>query len=260
MVDWPLLAGGIIAIVPPLALLMFSYSPYDGHFKDNVLFLFFMGGLFGGMGLAFLELLLRLPQGTPYYTLAMVVLGYPVLEQTLKLVALNRKKYQGERTTIFYGGALGLGLATMLVLVKSQAPYEVPLRALPLGEPGNVCTGGLHFAPFLVVVGVSLALVQFATGLLLGEGVRARALRRALPLAIGAGVPLQLLAYQFTAHLSFCRVTEGLLYLPLMLAYAGALGWWAHTRLLPRALPPDARRKRRRALLRERRAGAGREP
>ena len=42
MVDWPLLLAGAIGIVPALLILVLSYAPFEGHFRDNVLFLFFI--------------------------------------------------------------------------------------------------------------------------------------------------------------------------------------------------------------------------
>jgi hypothetical protein len=178
----------------------------------------------------------------------MVVVGFPILENMLKLVALNRKKYQGERTTVFYGGSLGLGLGVMLTLVKSQDPSEIPLRQ------------GLGLAPFLLAVGVAVLLAQFATGLVLGDAVRRRALRAGVALALAAAIPAQFFVFLFIQALHAGLVPSDFLYLAAALVYAGALAWWAHTRLLPQALPPDAQRKRRRALLRQRRAEAGKEP
>lgn len=240
VVDWPIVLGGVVPIVGALGILFVSYGPYDGHFKDNVLFLFFMGGLFGGMALAVFELLLLLPADSLYIA-AMVLLGFPVLEQLLKLLVLNRRKYQEERTTIFYGGSLGLGLATMLALFKSQR--DVPLT--PYAELGALFGEPLRFLEFAAIA-ASILLAHFATGIVLGDGVRTRRLAQPLGLAIVAMVPVQFFVFEFTAGLRAGRETEGLVYLPLMLAYTIALAWWAHGKVLPNALAPDAQRKRRR--------------
>lgn len=247
MVDWPLVLGGVGAIVPGLLIMMWAYAPYDGHFKDNVLFLFFMGGLFAGMGLALFECLLILPicagAGVvdPLFVVPMVLLGFPLMEQLLKLLVLNRKPHQGERTTIFYGGAFGLGFAVMMALFKSQR--EVPLFAYR--ELGAVAADPGRLLAFLAVA-VAVLLAHFATGLVVGDGVRTRRLASSLGVAIAALAPLQFLTFEYGAGVRAGREAEGFIYLPLMLAYAGGLAWWAQARLLPLALPPDAQRKRRR--------------
>lgn len=253
MVDWPLVLAGVAGIVPAFLIMLWSYAPYDGHFKDNILFLHFMAGIFGGMVLVLFENLLRFfPQWGPYQLIALVVLGYPLLEQLLKLVVLNRRSVQGDRAAAFYGGAFGLGFGTMAVLFMSQ-------RAIPL--TGLTSLEAVFAAPanllYLVTVGLAFLLLHFATGAIVGDGVRTRKLRPRLLQAIAALIPLQFLAFQFTAALSFGRAGEALIYLPLMLAYAGAVAWWADATLLPQALPPNAQRARRRTLLKERRTKAG---
>lgn len=250
VVDWPLLLAGAVAIVPALLILLASYAPYEGHFRDNILFLFFMGGIFGGMVLALFEVLLSLPQSVPY-RIGMIVLGFPLLEQGLKLVVLNRRKTQGDRAITFYGGAFGLGFATMAVLFKSQR--DIPL--LLYADLGRLLTDPGP-ALYLLVLGSAILLAHFATGIILGDGVRAKSLPRAFGVGVAALVPLQVFVGEFVAGAQRGRPTEGLVYLPLVLAYAGGLAWWAHTRLLPKALPPDAQRKRRRALRLRQRSGA----
>lgn len=250
--DWPLVLGGLAAIIPALLILLASYAPYDGHFRDNVLFLFFMGGLFAGMATALFETLLLLPRES-LYVAAMVLFGFPLLEQLLKLLVLNRRKYQGERASIFYGGSFGLGFGVMAVLFKSQR--DVPL--LQYADPGQLLVAPGRALEF-IALGLALLLAHFATGIVVGDGVRSRNLPRALGLAVLVVVPVQFFAFEFVEGLRRGLEQEGLVWLVLILAYAVPLAWWAHARLLPRALPPDAQRKRRRALLRQRRARAGR--
>lgn len=246
MVEWPLVLGGIAAIVPAFGVLFASYASYDGYFRDNVMFLFFMGGLFSGVAVVVFELLLLLPRDALYIA-AMVLVGFPILESLLKLMVLNRRAYQGERETTFFGGAFGLGFATMVVLFKSQR--EIPL--LGYRDLGVVLTDPWPLL-YLLIVGTSVTLVHFATGLLIGDGVRRRALRPGMVRAIAASVPLQFLVFEFVRGLA--AQAAALIYLPLMLGYALALAWWAHATLLPKALPPEAQRRRRRLLVREKRA------
>lgn len=249
VVDWPIVLGGVVPIVGALGILFLSYGPYDGHFKDNVLFLFFMGGLFAGMAMAVFELLLLLPADTLYIA-GMVLLGFPLLEQLFKLIVLNRRQHQGERTALFYGGSLGLGLATMLALFKSQR--EVPL--VQYADLGVVLTDPGRLLAF-VAIAAAVLLAHFATGIVLGDGVRTRQLARNLGLAVFAMVPVQFFVFEYTSGLRAGAESEGFVYLPLMLAYTGALAWWSHARVLPNGLPPDAQRKRRRLQRRAQREG-----
>lgn len=257
MVDWPLILAGLGSLVPALLVLFVSYGAYDGHFRDNILFLFLMGGFVAGMAFAFFECLLILPVcsgtggGNPLFIIGMVMLGIPILESLLKLVVLNRRQFQGERTTLFYGGAFGLGFAAMLVLFKSQR--EVPL--LMYADLGVVLGAPARLFEFLAL-GLALLLAHFATGIMVGEGVRTRRLPGAVLFAVLALAPLQFLAFEFTANLRAGRGSEGFLYAPLMLAYTIVLAWYAHAKLLPNALPPDAKRQRRRLLRREAREEA----
>jgi hypothetical protein len=230
-----------------LVILLLSYAPYEGHFRDNILFLFFMGGIFAGMALALFEILLSLPASVPY-RVCMVLLGFPILEQLVKLIVLNRKKTRGDRAIAFYGGAFGLGFATMAVLFKSQRD----IRLLEYADLGRLLVDPSS-ALYLLAIGMGILLAHFATGIILGDGVRTRALPRAFALSVLALVPLQFLVAEFVAGVHAGRAAEGLVYLPLIVAYAAGLAWWAHTRLLPKALPPNAQRKRRRALRREQR-------
>ena len=199
MVDWPILFAGLIALVPGLLVLLYSFAPYDGHFRDNILFLFFMGGLFAGMAVVVFEILLLLPPD-PLYRIGMVLLGIPLMEQLLKLLALNRKKHQGGRETAFFGGSFAVGFASMVVLFKAQR--DIPM--LMYQSPGALLADPSH-ALYLLVVGSSVMLAHFATGLLIGDGVRTRRLAHPLLLAVLALVPVQFLAFEFSANLQAGR-------------------------------------------------------
>jgi len=250
VVDWPLLLAGLMGIGPGLLVLLVSYSPYDGHFRDNVLFLFFMGGIFAGMAVAFFELLLLLPNDT-LYRAGMVLVGVPIVEQLLKLVVLNRKNYRGDRATLFYGGSFGLGFATMVVLFTARN-----IRLDRYADPLVLFADPWRALAFLFVA-TSILMFHFAAGIIVGDGVRTQRLVPAVGKSIAAMVPLQFLVFEFSQIVAQGRDSEGAIYLPFMLAYALVLAWWAHTRVLPNALPPNAQRKRRRTIRRDQRTKAG---
>jgi hypothetical protein len=251
VVDAPLLLGGIVAIVPAFAVLFLAYHGYEGAFKDNVLFLFFMAGLFSGVVLLLLEAFLLLPGVRSIaFALAMGALGVPALEQMLKAAALNRRKYQGDRAAVYYGGAFGVGFATMAALLRSQSDLPLALFA----ARGELLPGALSLA----ALSVALAALHFAAGVMVGVGVAERQLPRRLAASIVAFAPFQVLVVlylrgcsvpgnPFSLVLADCQHAL----LALALAYALAVGVWAARALLPRGLDPNARRERRRLLKRK---------
>lgn len=167
------LVAGIAAFVPGLAAILVLYSPFDGYFKDNVVFLWFVGGLVVGTPAALLDA----------YVLAFLplayVLGAPLVEQGAKLVFLNRRKWQGDRQAVWNGGAMGAGLGTMVALVAAIQTFA----------------GEFTIAKGLVVAALAtgVGFVHVSAGLALGAGVVQRRPFGAYATAAALGVPLALL-------------------------------------------------------------------
>ncbi|MBI4393709.1 MAG: hypothetical protein HY556_07945 [Euryarchaeota archaeon] len=215
--------GGIITIVPALVILVAALSRFDRRFKDETLFLMFMGGLVAGFLLALFEAFTVFisPGG-------MALLGFPGVEQLAKTAILNRKKHQDDRAIVFYGGAFGVGLAAMLSLVRSAR--DPAFQTFDTFEP----------AFYVIIVGVSLLLVHFATGSAIGRGVLQKTPFHACALAVVLTAPLYVMMFEFDRG-------RALLYLPMMLAYGLALFYWATDKILPEGLDDEARRQLRRA-------------
>ena len=81
------LVDALIAVVPPGALFFVAYGRYDGMFRDNVVFLYFIGGLIVGGLLGFISIL-ALGLNAPLITVLLIALFWPV---SITL-GLNRRK------------------------------------------------------------------------------------------------------------------------------------------------------------------------
>lgn len=167
--DWVSIVTSILAVLPAAAALLWGYSRYDGFFKDNVIFLYFVGGLVAGMGVAFFHAAL-----VPYGLVFMV--GIPFLEQLAKTIVLNRRKWQGEPHAVFNGGAYGAGMGIILSLFYFK-------RNL---------LGGWDWSMALQLCGVAIGITFLAitTGWVVGASVRDRKPFKGTLIASVAGIPM----------------------------------------------------------------------
>lgn len=213
------LANAILAAIPAAVVFFVAYGRYDGAFRDNVVFLYFIGGLIMGGFLGFMSLLaFELTQ--PLVGVILLSLLYPI---TIA-IGVNRRKWQGERHAVFNGGAFGLGAAIMLSFTFLFRLYT-DLRPATLAEAALLASG---FAGLL-----------FGLGLLAGNAVRVRKPVRVaflgtaivLPAVVFLGVHYQARFWTF----------------PLLLAAYGAIfAVLAERRLLPEGVTLEERKNRRR--------------
>lgn len=244
MVNWVPIVAAAEAAVPAAGIFFAAYGRYDGTFRDNVVFLYFIGGLVLGALLGFLTLLLY---GTTA-TIAQVV-GVALLYPIAVVAAINRRKWQGQRHAVFNGGAAGLGASVMLsfsfAYVLLMRPMQAAIRA-----GGEVDSRAYAFdpvlAPQVLALAAALAGIFFGLGLVAGDGVRRRKQFGAalLGTAILIAPSVFLLGY---------FKERAWLWLVLLLAYSAAFAIAAERRLLPLGVEDDARRQRRRKM----RAGSG---
>jgi len=166
--DWLNIAQSILAVLPAAAALLISYGRYDGFFKDNIIFLYFVGGLIAGMGVAIFHAFLG-----PYFLL--FLLGVPLVEQFAKTVVINRRKWQGERHAVFNGGAYGAGMGVILSLWYAKG-YLLSWDLLMLLQVLGLATG--------------ITLVAVATGWTVGAAVRDHAPFKGTFIASVASIPM----------------------------------------------------------------------
>ncbi|MHB8605433.1 MAG: hypothetical protein ACYDCK_09275 [Thermoplasmatota archaeon] len=226
---------GVLALGPAAATLFLSYARYDGHFKDQTIFLFFLGGFALGMLLAILDLLLL---STTEGIVALIVfgIGAAVAHSAAATAALNRKKWQGERHALFNGGALGCGISSVAML---------GFATKTLGDP--IVPGA---AIALLLMSIGYAGTHFALGVLIGNGVAARTPFWSLTLGALGVVPLTLLLLEYwhtpppLAGFGTPQIFWG-----AWAALYGVGGFvLAATRWLPNGVTPEARSQMRRFL------------
>lgn len=152
----PGLLYAVLAVLPPAAVFFAAYGKYDGAFRDNVVFLYFLGGLGMGFVLGFLSIV-ALGGLAPLMTVILLAALYPVS----LVVGINRRKWQGERHAVFNGGAFGLGVSLMLGFTFLYVLFA---------RRGITASNAMQ--ALLLCVGV--AGVLFGLGLLAGNGVRLR--------------------------------------------------------------------------------------
>lgn len=151
MVD-PKLLYAMLAVLPPGAVFFFAFGRYDGTFRDNVVFLYFLLGLLLGFVLSFATILVF---STALSIIAIILLA--LLYPAALVVGINRRKWQGQRHSVFNGAALGLGVALMLSFTFLFVLFR------------DITTAHVAQA---IVLGLALSALLFGLGLVVGDGVR----------------------------------------------------------------------------------------
>lgn len=223
----------ILAVLPAGAVFFFAYGRYDGAFRDNVVFLYFMGGLIMGFLTGFFSVL-ALNTLQPLMAVILLAVLYPI---TLT-VGINRRKWQGERHAVFNGGAFALGNALMLGFTVLYARME------PLGID-------VQLAVMALAVCGGFAGLFFAIGLLAGDAVRRRKPIRVAILGTAVVLAPILFFHQWWRATGFLRqdaswASVAWIWVVLLLAYGAIVGFAAERKLLILGVTDEARRARRR--------------
>lgn len=207
-----------LAVIPVGAVFFLAYGRYDGAFRDNVVFLYFMGGLLMGAFLGIVTLF-ALNLGALIIVL-ILALFYPIA-----LVAgVNRRKWQGERHAVFNGGAFGLGAALML-------SFTLLFRAFPTLSVNVVAQG--------VLLSLGIATLFFGLGLLAGNAVR---VKKQLRIALMGTAILVAPAVFLEEYMK----SKAWLWLVLLVAYGLIFAIGAERKLLIEGVEPEDRKSRRR--------------
>ena len=116
MVDFNQLAAGVIGFGPAMTLMYFTLSNYTfpkvekPFFDDRKLFAFFALGVVLGMLVYAFELYGNTISTA--YTILLLIIGFAVMEELMKLIILNFPRFQRKIDTAFYGLAMGMGIAS----------------------------------------------------------------------------------------------------------------------------------------------------
>lgn len=228
--NWAGIVAGTLAILPAGLVMFVSYGRYDGMFRDNVVFLNFIGGMVLGLVVgAFLRLTFL--YAAPEIWFILVASLVPLVMTSF----LNRRRWRGERHAIFNGGAMGIGGAAMTVFTLWRPEFET-----------------LAWTPSirLVLGAVAATGVLGAVGLLLGRAVLQRRPIRQAGLGALAVAPLAFLLFEF-----LYGPEKAWLWGALAVSYGGALYAYAVSRVLPLGVSDDDRKRLRRFVLRKGRDG-----
>lgn len=219
MVQLVTVVNSILAVIPAGVVFFLAYGRYDGTFKDNVVFLFFLGGLLLGF-LVGLFTLFALSVPSTVLTPLLLALFYPIAV----IVGINRRKWQGERHAVFNGGAMGLGMAVMLSFTMLFALHKA-------SDAETYARGG--------ALAVGLTTLLFAVGLLAGNAVR---LRKPFRIALLGAATLIAPAVFLVSYAN----DRAWLWLGLLVAYGLVYAVVAERRLLIEGVEGEARKMRRR--------------
>lgn len=164
MVDYIQLAAGIAGFGPAMALMYYTLSSYTypkvekPFFDDRKLFAFFALGVVLGMVIFAFETWGSLISSS--YTILLLIMGFALMEELMKLVILNFPRFQRKVDTAFYGLSMGLGIAATYTF----ATVYVFLHDIE----GNIQIAAIVAASIL---GILFVLMHGSTTALIGIGV-----------------------------------------------------------------------------------------
>jgi hypothetical protein len=192
MVDFLQLAAGILGFGPAMALLYFTLGKYTypkvekPFFDDRKLFAFFALGVVLGMVIYAFEAWGSLISSS--YTILLLIMGFALMEELMKLVILNFPRFQKKVDTAFYGLSMGLGIA---------ATYTFATVYVFLNDiEGNIQVTAVVAASIL---GVLFVLMHGATTALIGIGVARGDVRGYFPEALLIHIGFALMYESFFA-------------------------------------------------------------
>ena len=164
MVDFIQLAAGILGFGPAMSLLYFTLKDYTypkvekPFFDDRKLFAFFALGVVLGMVIYAFEAWGRVISSP--YTILLLIMGFALMEELMKLVILNFPRFQKKVDTAFYGLSMGLGIA---------ATYTFATVYVFLSDNGGKLQ--VEDVAIAAMLGLLFVLLHGSTTTLIGIGV-----------------------------------------------------------------------------------------
>jgi hypothetical protein len=143
-------ASLFLGIIPALFILFIGLKGYDGLYKEKNVFLSFVFGIISGVIAAIIEII-TLSIGF------LIIILFPILEQILKLMILNIRRLQREKSSVIYGLSLGLGFGSVFT------PISLILA--------NFETESIILIFSVLIGSIGIILLHGATGIILGYGV-----------------------------------------------------------------------------------------
>lgn len=130
----------LLGIIPALVTLYYSVKYWNGKYSEKTLFIMFILGIFIGF-------IIAVVQSQIAFNLEFLIL-YPFLEQIVKTIILNLKRFHDKKETVLYGLALGLGFGSIyppasLLILSNQINSTLSLLLILMGSIGLVFLHGV---------------------------------------------------------------------------------------------------------------------
>ena len=163
MADLLMIVSAVAGFAPAMGLMFYTLRDYtypqvkEPFFDDRKIFAFFALGIVLGMVLFAFEEWGRVISSTE--TIIALIIGFALMEESLKLVILNYPKFQRKIDTGFYGLSLGLGISATFTFATIYA------SAMGIEEPSAIDMTAY------ALMGVQFVLLHGATTTFIGIGV-----------------------------------------------------------------------------------------
>jgi hypothetical protein len=197
-----------IGVIPALILLFISLKGYDRHYKEKLVFLTFISGIFAG----FISILIE------WYTVGVgiwFIILYPILEQLFKTMILNISRFHGKKETVVYGLSLGLGFGSIFT------PFSIIIT--------NIQGGNNLLIILIALSSIGIILIHAATGVSIGYGVYTYKISKYLIFSILVYLPVTFTIF-LTAfyNIGYFQV--------VLILYGLFVYWYATKKIMPRIL------------------------
>lgn len=227
--NYDMLIAAAIGIAPALALMYWTMRDYTyprvqkPFFDDRKLFPMLAVGMVIGV-------VIYTVQNSFNMAFILYALIFALLEELVKLVVLNLKRFHGKLDTPFYGLVLGLGIGS------TMAFGAVWVTILSFASAGQ--TLAITDYLVLIVVAVQFVLLNGATGAIIGIGA-------------ATGYPFNYFANATLTHIAVNLVMIGFYsftgvwqYICLLVAtgIAGFAYWQTHSRTIPELISKEVSR------------------
>ncbi|HVO77570.1 MAG TPA: hypothetical protein VMS79_01745 [Methanomassiliicoccales archaeon] len=225
--NFDFLIAGAIGLGPILFLMYYTLKSYTfpvvekPFFDDRRIFLFLAIGLIVGVVVWFFEFGF-------YFGDVIVALAFAVIEELVRLVILNFKRFQRKLDTVFIGLVLGLGMGGAIATGNVFASLS---SLAGLIGPADIA--------ILILVSIQLGTLGGATGATIGAGVA-----KSLPFSYFAqaamvhiAVNLIMIGFYLSGDLLI-----GSIFLVIATAIPAYYYWYVHTRLIPNLVKGEVKR------------------
>jgi hypothetical protein len=216
-----LFIAAAIGIGPALALMYWSLRNYtypkvkQPFFDDRVVFTYLAIGLVIGVAVYAV-------QSSFDMAFLLFALLFAVLEEMVKLVLLNLRRFRGKLDTPFYGLTIGLG-------VGGAMGFGAVFQSLPVLSFGDAPIA-LFNAVILVIIAVQFCLLHGSNGAIIGVGVA-----KSMPFSYFSQAVLYHLAFNMLMIGFYLPLSVPFNYLALIAATIVVIYsyWHVHYRVLP---------------------------